>query len=57
MAGTESIDTIVNISEEHLYWADIINIFDRGGSRGNSTILRPNSVKLPVLSRAPKTHN
>ena len=33
---------------------DLINIFERAGSRGNSTMFLPNGFREPVLSRAPR---
>ena len=35
----------------------IINILDKAGSNGNSTICRPKGFRLPVLSSAPRIHN
>jgi hypothetical protein len=32
-------------------------ILDNGGSTGNYAIFLPNAVRLPKLSKAPKTHN
>jgi len=36
---------------------DTINILDKAGSRGNSSMLRPSGVSDPVLSSAPRTHS
>src|ERR1700691_789806 len=54
---TSEILTVVSISLVQPKLSAINSIFDKGGSSGNSTILRPIAVKQPVLSRAPKTHN
>ena len=51
------METMVRISLEQPSSAEIISILERGGSRGNSTIFRPSSVKAPVLSSAPRIHN
>ena len=52
--GTESIETIIRMSKLHPISSDIISIFDRLGSKGNSTIFLPSLVNWPVLSKAPK---
>ena len=57
IAGTESIDTTVKSSSVHSNYSEIISIFERGGSNGNSTIFLPRVVRLPVLSKAPRIHN
>ena len=36
---------------------DVNNIFDKAGSKGNSTIFLPSDVNDPVLSNAPCTHS
>jgi hypothetical protein len=41
----------------HFISTDAINIFERAGSNGNSTICRPSGVKAPVFSRAPRVHS
>jgi len=57
IVGTESIETIVSISSEQFMSQEVINILDIAGSIGNSTINRPLSVSLPVLSIALRIHN
>ena len=49
--------SLTNISALHSISSDLINIFERAGSRGNSTMFLPSGVSEPVLSRAPSTHN
>ena len=34
-----------------------MSIFERAGSRGNSTICLPRGVSVPVLSSAPRIHS
>jgi|LakMenEpi03Aug12_release.lakeMendotaPanAssembly.Ray.scaffolds.fasta_scaffold393137_1 hypothetical protein len=48
----ESIEMIVIIYSLHPKSTDVSNIFDKGGSNGNSAILRPNFVKRPSSSSA-----
>lgn len=54
MFCTESIDTMVIISSEHLRSTEVNNIFDRLGSIGNSAIFLPNLVSSPSSSSAPR---
>ncbi len=35
----------------------LISIFDKAGSRGNSTIFLPRAVSSPVLPKAPRIHS
>ncbi|KAA6429303.1 MAG: hypothetical protein FRX49_00698 [Trebouxia sp. A1-2] len=37
--------------------APMSSILAKGGSKGNSTILRPSLVSSPVFPRAPSTHS
>ena len=52
-----SLITHTSDSSLHSISTATINILDRAGSRGNSTIWRPRGVRLPVLSKAPKIHS
>ena len=55
--GTLSIETTVSTSAVQPSCSAKMSIFDRGGSSGNSLILRPNGVRAPVLSSAPSTQS
>lgn len=55
--GTDNMDTTTSTSAEHPSFSEKMSIFARGGSSGNSTILRPRAVRPPVLSRAPRIHS
>lgn len=55
--GTESMDTIIRTSAEHPNLSEKMSILAKGGSSGNSTILRPRAVNPPVLSSAPRIHS
>jgi len=57
MEGTDNIDTMTRMSRLQPISSEIINILLSDGSSGNSTILRPSVVSLPVLSSAPRIHN
>ena len=46
-----------NISALHPISVDMISILDKAGSSGNSSMLRPSGVSVPVLSNAPRTHS
>ena len=52
-----SVKTRTSDSSLHSISTATINILDRAGSRGNSTIWRPRGVRLPVLSKAPRIHS
>lgn len=47
MAGTDNMETMMRTSALHPMSHDTISIFERAGSRGNSTIRRPVGVKAP----------
>lgn len=50
-------DRLTRISALQPMSRETINILDREGSRGNSTICLPRGVRDPVLSRAPVIHS
>jgi hypothetical protein len=52
MFCTDNIAMIVMTSSVQLKSIEVSSILERGGSRGNSAILRPNLVSRPSSSRA-----
>ena len=46
--GTDSMDTMIRISKLQVISSEIISILEREGSKGNSTIFRPNLVSINI---------
>lgn len=51
MVGTDSMETMMRMSELQPISQDTINILDRAGSKGNSTMSRPVGVRAPEGGR------
>jgi hypothetical protein len=49
MDGTESMETMIRMSKLHVISSEMINILEREGSNGNSTIFLPSLVNCPVF--------